>query len=239
MRTHTRTALWGRPLAASLAAVTLTVLSACTADSGSAEPRAEAESSNPPADGTVIQPGHPGEEAETLPPDASVPATEHNDSDVEFVQMMIPHHAQAIEMGELARTRANDEQVQALAERIADAQGAEILEMAAWLERHGIEAPTAEDLEQDAHHGGSHGGHSAMMPGMLSPAEMDELAAADGARFDELYLRGMIAHHQGAIDMAGRVMTEGSDIRIGEIAADVSVGQTAEIERMRTMLGRL
>lgn len=224
----------------------MTALAACSADvdpsaaaheghgeTHAANARSDAGSSDPPADGTVIQPGKPGEEAETLPPDASVPATEHNDADVEFVQMMIPHHAQAVQMGELAHTRAQDQQVKALADRIADAQGAEILEMSAWLERHGIKAPTAEDLERGAHHRDD---DMAMMPGMLTEDEMAELAAAEGHRFDMLYLRGMIAHHQGAVEMAGQVMVNGSDIRIGEIAADVSAGQTAEIGRMRRIL---
>jgi uncharacterized protein (DUF305 family) len=195
-----------------------------------AEPKAAG--SHAPAQGTVIQPGAPGEQAETLPPDATLPASRHNGADVEFVQMMIPHHAQALEMGELARTRAGDRGVQAMAQRIADAQGAEIVGMSAWLERHGVEAPTAEDLQHQAHHGGT-------MPGMLTPAQMDRLAAADGRRFDELFLRYMIQHHQGAVDMAGTVMDDGRDIVVGELAADIAAGQNAEINRMRTMLRRL
>lgn len=188
-------------------------------------------SSHAAVDGTVIQPGRPGEKAETLPPDATLPAGRHNAADVRFVQMMIPHHAQALEMGELARTRANDPQVKALAQRIADAQGAEILAMSAWLQRHGIKAPTAEDLQKQAHHGGT-------MPGMLSGAEMDRLAAADGRRFDALFLRFMIGHHRGAVDMAGQAMERGRDIVVGEMAADVAAGQAAEITRMQRMLRR-
>ncbi|HET7327885.1 MAG TPA: DUF305 domain-containing protein [Nocardioidaceae bacterium] len=170
-----------------------------------------------------------------------MPEVGHNDADVEFVQMMIPHHAQALEMGQLARTRAQNPKVKAVAARIADAQGAEILEMSAWLERHGIEAPTAADLAGGAHDGDAHGGggHHAMMPGMLSEDQMDALAAAEGHRFDVLYLQGMIAHHQGAVEMAGQVMEDGTDVRISEIGTDVAAGQSAEIERMKELLRQL
>jgi uncharacterized protein (DUF305 family) len=148
---------------------------------------------------------------------------------VEFVQMVIPHHAQALEMGRLARTRARDPQVQALAQRIADAQRAEIHEMAAWLESHGFDAPTAGDLEHHGHHGPS-------MPGMLTDKQMRMLAASDGRRFDRLFLRYMITHHQGAVGMAGKAMDEGRDVRISEVAADIAAGQTAEIRRLRDLL---
>lgn len=201
-------------------------------DSAPTGPAPTSGSSHAAVEGTVIQPGRPGEKAETLPPDATLPAGRHNADDVRFVQMMIPHHAQALEMGELARTRASDRQVTALAQRIADAQGAEILAMSAWLQRHGIKAPTAADLEEQAHHGGT-------MPGMLSGAEMDRLAAADGRRFDEMFLRFMIGHHRGAVGMAGQAMDRGRDIVVGEIAADVAAGQAAEITRMQRLLRRL
>ena len=181
------------------------------------------------AEGTIIQPGRPGEPATTLPPDASLPAVQPNQADVEFVQMMIPHHAQALEMGGLARTRARDPQVQAVAQRIADAQRAEIHEMAAWLENHGFDAPTADDLEHHAHHG-------PVMPGMLTDTQMHRLAASQGRRFDRLFLRYMIAHHRGAISMAGKAMDEGRDVRIGEVAADIAAGQTAEIRRLSDLL---
>lgn len=210
----------------------LTALTGCTSGSA-ADGTADRESGN---DVTVLQPAGPGEGAETLSTDASVPGSGHNEADVEFVQMMIPHHAQAVRMGELARTRAKDAQVTALAARIADAQGAEILELSAWLERHGVDAPTADELEHGAQ---QRDDHEAMMPGMLSEAEMQKLASASGHHFDLLYLRGMIAHHQGAVDMAAEAMDHGRNTRVSEIAADVSAGQAAEIARMRKLLDRL
>jgi len=228
-----------RLLATGSLAVVLAATAACTSDAGRSQ--TAADSAATVADGTVIQPRSPGEQARTLAPGASVPAADANDVDVEFVRMMIPHHAQAVEMGRLAETRARDPQVRSMARRIADAQRAEIAGMSGWLHSRGLEAPAAEDGH------GDHGGHdddgesgsddtTAMMPGMLSPAEMDRLAAAEGRRFDELYLRGMIRHHQGAVDMAGTVMDEGSDTVIGELATDISAGQTAEIDRLRDLL---
>ncbi len=179
----------------------------------------------------VLQPGEPGEPNETLDPDATVEATPWNDADVGFLNDMIPHHSQALEMAELARTRAEDREVRALASRIGDAQGAEIVGMAAWLDQRDFEAPTAEEVE---HHMSMSG-----MPGMLDPEQMDALAAADGARFDRLFLAGMIRHHQGAVAMAEQVQVEGSDLVVAEIADEVSAGQTAEIQRLRDLQRRI
>jgi uncharacterized protein (DUF305 family) len=103
---------------------------------------------------------------------------------------MIPHHQQALEMAELARTRAESPDVLALAERIAAAQGPEILVMADWLVDHGREVPDRAHHEPGALHG------------MLSDDQMAELAQADGAAFDELFLTGMVQHHEGAVETA-------------------------------------
>lgn len=183
--------------------------------------------------GTVLAPGSPGDQASTLGPDEELPETEWNDADAAFMTMMIPHHAQALEMSELARTRAQSESVKALAQRISGAQGPEIIAMSAWLEARKLEVPAAEG---DAH---EHEHDDATMPGMLSEAEMSELAEARGADFDRLFLEGMIGHHQGAVQMAEEVATEGTDVLVSEMAADVGVGQSAEIDRMRTLLQEL
>jgi uncharacterized protein (DUF305 family) len=184
-----------------------------------------------PAGSIVIQPGRPGEEATTLSPDATLPADEHNAADAAFLQQMIPHHAQALEMGDLARTRAQDREVRSLALRIHDAQGPEIVGMSGWLERQGLEAPTAEDLER-------HGRHMSM-PGMLSEAQMQRLRAARGAEFDELFLRYMTQHHRGAVQMSHHVMQQGRNVVVGELAADIAATQTAEIDRMQQLLRSL
>ena len=190
-------------------------------DGGDAAPRPSESSS----DLTIIQPGEPGEEASTGAPTEPVDQPP-SPADVEFMQMMVPHHAQAVDMAKLARKHAVDPGVRRMADRIRAAQGPEILMMSAWLERHGVEAP------EEGHDHGS-------MPGMLTPAELDELAAARGARFDRLFLESMIRHHRGAVQMAEDVAGEGVDVIVSEVAADVHVTQSAEIGRMRELLAGL
>jgi uncharacterized protein (DUF305 family) len=184
-------------------------------------------------EGTILQPGRPGEPAKTLPPGTTLPADRYNRADVNFVQSMVVHHAQALEMGRLARTRAEDPQVRAMAERITDSQGAEILNLSSWLKRHRQYVPTRQDLQLHMQHM-RHG--MMMMPGMIGPAQMDRLAEARGARFDALFLHSMIRHHEGALEMASGVGNDGRAIVVGELAAEVASGQQAEIGRMRTLL---
>ncbi len=217
-----------------VAGLTLGLLAGCGGSSddpdatpSSSPPSASAEPSD---DVTVIQPGEPGEEALTGAPVSPI-ATEPNQADIAFMQMMVPHHAQAVEMAKLAHRYAVDPEVRGLAARIRAAQGPEIISMSAWLEEHGI---TAEP--EDGH--GGHGG-SAQMMGMLTPAELDALAAARGREFDRLFLEGMIGHHQGALRMADTVESKGSDVRVMELAGDIKVSQTAEIALMRPMLDRV
>lgn len=181
-----------------------------------------------PTGATVVQPGRPGEKARTLPPGATLPGDRHNAADVVFLQRMIPHHAQALEMGELAVDRARNTQVRALAERIHDAQGPEIIGMSAWLEQQGMKAPSRTGLQR-------HGAHMSM-PGMLTGQQMRRLREAHGHEFDVLFLRSMTRHHQGAIQMAEQVMTHGRNVVVGEMAADIAATQTAEIDRMRQLL---
>lgn len=185
---------------------------------------------------SVLQPGRPGEDAATLGSDVEVPESEWNHSDVMFMQMMVPHHAQALEMAALAPARAEGERVKALARRISGAQGPEIMSMSAWLAARDIEVPEASDDWRGFDH--SRHGHAGMA-GMLSGAEMKRLSAARGAEFDRLFLRGMIGHHNGAVEMAQRVATDGVDLQVQELAADVATGQAAEVARMKDMLRRL
>lgn len=183
-----------------------------------------------PADGPpVVVPGRPGEPARTMPGAeaaqrrAPVPVSP---ADVVFVEQMIPHHRQALEMAALADARAADPQVRALAARITAVQGPEIAVLQAWLDR---EAPAV------GPHGGHPAGHAGM-PGMATPDQLDALAAVGGPEFDRLFVRLMTAHHEGALRMASDVLTAGTDIAVSELAADVTVTQTAEIDRMRAML---
>jgi len=181
----------------------------------------------------VLRPGEPGEPAETVGPEDVPPAPAATHSDIAFVQMMVPHHGQALEMARLAPARASSSRVKALARRIEGAQGPEILELAAWLEAHDVEVPR--DGEDAQEHDHSQHGHAAMA-GMLTDAELRRLAASSGRRFDVLFLRGMIRHHLGAVEMAETVAVDGADIRVSEIAADVATGQRAEVDRMRDLL---
>ena len=184
----------------------------------------------------VLQPGSPGEPMTTIAPEDAPTGDPWNHTDVAFVQMMIPHHAQALVMARLAPDRAHDPEVKALAARIEGAQGPEIVGMAGWLEGVGVEVPrAAEDPELYDH--GAHG-HQAMV-GMLGEQQMAALEAAHGARFDRLFLRGMIAHHEGAIEMADSVLAAGSDPQVIDMANDVVATQSVEIERMQRLLERL
>lgn len=219
-------------LAASVAAAALAGLAGCSDDSDDAPAPAADEASS---DLTVIQPGRPGEGNSTGTP-GELPSTPPSEADIAFVQMMVPHHAQAIEMARLARKHAADPAVRRLAERIRAAQGPEIVAMSSWLERVGVQVPQPGDDPMEYDHG-SHG-HDPMM-GMLTEAQMAQLAQARGARFDRLFLEGMIQHHQGAVDMADNLAEEGVDTIVTEMAGDIHLTQTAEIARMRDLLAGL
>ncbi|GAA1305635.1 DUF305 domain-containing protein [Saccharothrix xinjiangensis] len=180
----------------------------------------------------IIAPQGPGEQARTLSPDdvGTDRWVAPSEADVTYVAKMIGHHRQALEMSALAADRAADETVKGLASRIHDSQGPEIDGMEQWQRDHAENAAT---------HG--HGGEApevdhASMPGMASPTDLAALEAARGADFDRLYLRLMIAHHEGAIKMAVELLSSGSDVRVEEMANDVVVTQTDEIERMKALL---
>ncbi|WP_162799225.1 DUF305 domain-containing protein [Nocardioides sp. 616] len=181
----------------------------------------------------VVRPGLPGEPAKSGGAVTTEEPAPWNHSDIAFVQMMIPHHAQALEMSRLAPERAENRQVRGLAERIEAAQAPEILLMASWLEEQNIDVPSAAEDPLDYDHGAH--GHDGM-EGMLTPRELKELAAARGRAFDRLYLSSMIRHHEGALMMADRVAVDGSALLVRELAADVASGQSAEIGRMQELL---
>jgi uncharacterized protein (DUF305 family) len=108
--------------------------------------------------------------------------------------------------------------------------------MSAWLEERNMEVPRSDEDPMKYDHG-QHGHHSMM--GMMTPARMKQLSAARGERFDRLFLRGMIRHHAGAVDMAEEAAQDGSDVIVGEMTADVAATQSAEIARMQDLLDRL
>ena len=153
-------------------------------------------------------------------------------ADAAYLTEMIGHHRQALDMAALATTRASDPQVRSLAQTIDSGQGREIIVMATWLVDHSLPEPTLDDVEHLAAMAGTAGG----MPGMLTRAQLDDLASADGAAFDRLFLEAMIQHHQGAIGMAEDVLSAGKDIRVNEMATEVIATQSGEINRMRDLL---
>jgi uncharacterized protein (DUF305 family) len=183
-------------------------------------PAATASATGPP----VILPGRPGEPAVTRPGDEvrddSPPP--YNSLDVWFIRMMIPHHAQALEMAALAPARTDNRQIRAVAGRIQVAQEPEIGVMRAWLQ--------ARDLPSDApdHDHGT-------MRGMQSPETMQRLAAAHGAEFDRLFVQMMTDHHQGAVEMATNLLQVGADPSLQELANNIAAEQSVEINRMREL----
>ncbi|WP_370416934.1 DUF305 domain-containing protein [Streptomyces fradiae] len=152
-----------------------------------------------------------------------------NDADVMFAQMMIPHHEQALEMAKLADGRAEDAEIKKIVGAIEKAQDPEIRKMRSWLKAWG----RPEAMEG----GGGHGGHS--MAGMMSDAEMKELAAAKGGDFDRRFAELMIAHHEGAVDMAKSEQQGGADPAARKVADDVVRTQAAEIAQLKQILARL
>ncbi|WP_215813694.1 DUF305 domain-containing protein [Pimelobacter sp. 30-1] len=225
-----------RARVAAVVAFLAVLSSACQGQSddppGSGPRTALTPSSAPP----VLQPGAPGEAGTTADPGTTAEQAGAAHDDIAFMQMMIPHHAQALTMSRLAPRRAASPEVKAMARRILGAQGPEILTMAAWLRDRNLAVPTAED-DPDAYDHGKHG--HATMHGMLTAAELRALRRARGAAFDRLYLAGMIRHHEGAIAMADVVAVKGTDVLVAELAGDIVVGQQAEIDRMRVLLADL
>lgn len=178
----------------------------------------------------------------TRRPATNAAANEHRDytvADVRFVQRMIAHHAQALAMTALLPTRTGRPDIRLLAERIEISQRSEIALMQDWLRDRGEAVP--EPLDHDARHGPGHGApaDSAPMPGMLTPLEMERLAAAEGAEFERLFLELMIRHHEGALAMVADLFATpgaGEEPEIFRLASDVDADQRAEIRRLRAML---
>ncbi|MFC9590246.1 DUF305 domain-containing protein [Streptomyces sp. NPDC056944] len=205
---------------AALSAVAVLALGACESGSGQDAPRAG--TSTGPA---VVAPGKPGEPARRISPEEAarlLPDESPNGADFRYAQMMIVHHRQALTMTELAPQRASSPQVKKVAERIAAAQRPEIDAMEGWLKNNG--GPREQ---------GAHDHHS--MPGMATEAQLKELRNAKGAAFDELFLKLMITHHEGAVTMAAEVLSGGNNVLVEEMANDVIAQQTSEINRMRSL----
>ena len=182
-----------------------------------------------------MQPGAPGQPSREITAEKSrdLSAVEYTGADIKFMQGMIGHHAQALEMVELLKKNSQSEEMKKLALRIELSQDDEIKMMQNWLAVRGQRVPARTEMHQ-------HG--AALMPGMLTPDEMLQLSKAQGTAFDRLFLEGMIRHHGGALTMVRELLDTPGAAQASDVfgfVADVEADQKAEIDRMGSMLALL
>ncbi|MEM9839767.1 MAG: DUF305 domain-containing protein [Pseudomonadota bacterium] len=202
------------------------------------------------ADPPIVQPGAPGEEGRELSAVEAqkIASSSYTDDDVKFMQDMIPHHQQAVEMALLVDERTNNQAVIDIAGRIKKAQADEIAMMRDWLKARGEDAPGDKIAGEHAGHGGGHSAHDmsthmahAMM-GMATPEQMAELATLEGTDFDRLFLKLMIPHHQGAVRMVEDLLDKPGtayDPVLYAFTSDVVSDQNAEIKTMAAEISKL
>jgi uncharacterized protein (DUF305 family) len=195
-----------------------------------------------PTGPVIVQPGAPGQATRTLPESTRATLPPASPKDVEFMQGMIMHHAQAVEMTALIESHSTNKDLGLLGARISHSQSEEIKFMRRWLEAR------SEPIEMPAKMGSMSGmemsgmdmsKHEMLMPGMLTKAQMDALRNAQGKEFDRLFLTGMIQHHGGALTMVKDLFDTagaGQDAVLFNFATDVDSGQRAEIRIMQGML---
>lgn len=206
--TRTRTAA-----APAVAVATALVLAACGTDGGDAAHN-----------------GHGSAPAGSAPASAPAERGGHNAADVAFVQGMIPHHRQAVDMAGMAAERASSTEVKELAAAIKKAQDPEIRTLSGWLSSWGEQVP-GDDASAD------HTGHGDGTAGMMTEQEMDQLEKSSGKAFDTAFLKLMIKHHEGAVTMAKTEQAKGSYPPAKKMAGDIIASQSAEITRMKKLLG--
>ena len=183
----------------------------------------------------IVQPGAPGQASTVV---SSVPTFDHSsytDADVKFMQGMIHHHSQALVMVKMIATRTKTPELIAMGTKIQLSQSGEIEAMKEWLTVRKQSVPMLMPDGTVMDHG-----DMAPMPGMLTPDQMKALDAARGAKFDELFLTGMIQHHKGALKMVVDVRAAGGgkETNIGQFLNEVDNDQRMEIVRMYGLLGR-
>jgi uncharacterized protein (DUF305 family) len=184
----------------------------------------------------VVQPGAPGQPSRTLPPSTRATLPPRSQADVAFMQGMIMHHAQAVEMTALIASHTENENLRLLGARISRSQSDEIKFMKRWLAARGEPISMAMLGMADMKTSGQ---PMTMMPGMLTPAQMDALRKAKGVDFDQLFLTGMIQHHNGALTMVKDLFETagaGQDADVFNFATDADNTQRAEIRIMQIML---
>jgi uncharacterized protein (DUF305 family) len=148
-------------------------------------------------------------------------STAYTDDELMFASMMIPHHSQAVTISGLALNNSTNEDIRALATAIRDAQAPEMAQMQSWLD--------------ESDYSGTHAGHMDM-GGMLSDEELAELSSAKGSTFDLLFLKGMIAHHEGALEMISMIQNS-SNAEVKKLYSNILTSQSAEVEAMKALLG--
>ena len=187
----------------------------------------------------VVQPGAPGQPTKTLPSSTRATLPPLSPKDVEFMQGMIMHHAQAVEMTALMNSHTENKELRLLGARISHSQAEEIKFMKRWLVARGAPTSMAMPATPDMP-GMDMSSHQMLMPGMLTAKQMDALRDAKDKEFDELFLKGMIQHHNGALIMVKDLFDtagSGQDAELFNFATDVDSGQRAEIKIMQSMLG--
>jgi uncharacterized protein (DUF305 family) len=199
-------------------------------------PHAYAQQAGPASTPVVVQPGAPGEPSKTLPPSTRPTLPPRSQADVEFMQGMIMHHSQAVEMTALIASHTENKDIRSLGAKISSSQSDEIRFMQRWLAARGeplsMAMPEMPDMDLS-------GKPMAPMPGMLTPEQMEALRKAKGAEFDHLFLTGMIQHHNGALVMVKDLFDTagaGQDADIFNFATDADNTQRAEIRIMQNML---
>lgn len=221
------------PKTSRILAVSLAVAAgACSGGSVGAPSSTPSPASNGPR---IVQPGAPGQASRIYAPEEidAVEGLAWTEADVRFMQGMIPHHAQALDMTALVRLHATTDAVRQMGLRMEISQRDEIGLMEAWLRERG------QPVQMPGMHA-MHGGH--MMPGMLSPEQMESLSNARGVDFDRLFLQYMIQHHEGAITMVRELFASSGaaqESTVFKFAEDVDADQTMEIERMQGILATL
>jgi len=187
----------------------------------------------------VVQPGAPGQPTKTLPSTTKAKLPPISSKDIEFMQGMIMHHGQAVEMTALIASHSTNKDLRLLGDRISHSQADEMRFMKRWLITRG--APTEMQMDMGGMEGMDMSDHM-LMPGMLTPKQMEALRKSNGREFDRLFLEGMIQHHGGALTMVKDLYDSGGagqDAELFTFATDVDSGQRAEIRIMQSMLDKL
>ena len=195
-----------------------------------------------PAKPAVVQPGAPGAPSKTLPPSTRATLPPRSSADVEFMQGMIVHHSQAVEMTAMIPSHTQNKDLRSLGARISSSQSDEIKFMKRWLAARGESVPKDDAANAGDGYAGMDMSHEtshdsmALMPGMLTPQQMEALRKAKGAEFDHLFLVGMIQHHNGALTMVKDLFDTagaGQDAELFNFATDADNTQRAEIRSWR------